>query len=60
MNDILHIDNLCKDYKDFKLDNVSFSIEPGTVMGLIGQNGAGKTTIIRLIYTKTIRFLKTE
>ncbi len=49
MNDILHIDNLCKDYKDFKLDNVSFSIEPGTVMGLIGQNGAGKTTIIRLI-----------
>lgn len=49
MNDILCINNLSKDYKDFKLDNVSFSIEKGTVMGLIGQNGAGKTTIIRLI-----------
>lgn len=54
-NTILKIDNLSKSYKDFSLDNISFSIEPGTVMGLIGQNGAGKTTIIRLIMNMTER-----
>ena len=48
-NNILEINNLSKNYKDFSLENVSFSIEKGTVMGLIGQNGAGKTTIIKLI-----------
>ena len=55
MNDILQIENLTKKYKDFTLDNVSFSVEPGTVTGLIGQNGAGKTTIIRLIMNMTAR-----
>ena len=49
MNDILKIENLSKEYKGFKLDNVNISVEAGTVHGLIGQNGAGKTTIIRLI-----------
>lgn len=48
-NNILEINNLSKNYKGFSLDNISFSIEKGTVMGLIGQNGAGKTTIIKLI-----------
>ena len=36
MNNILNIEGLSKNYKDFSLDGVSFSIEPGTVMGLIG------------------------
>lgn len=48
-NNILEINNLSKNYKGFSLENISFSIEKGTVMGLIGQNGAGKTTIIKLI-----------
>lgn len=48
-NNVLEINSLLKKYKDFTLDGVSFSIEKGTVMGLIGQNGAGKTTIIKLI-----------
>ena len=48
-NIALKIDNLTKSYKDFTLDNVSFSIPKGSIMGLIGQNGAGKTTIIKLI-----------
>lgn len=48
-NMALEIKDLTKKYKDFTLDGVSFKIEQGTVMGLIGQNGAGKTTIIKLI-----------
>lgn len=45
----LEIKNLNKSYKDFSLDNVSFSLPQGGIMGLIGENGAGKSTIIKLI-----------
>lgn len=48
-NYALEINNLSKEFSDFKLDNVSFILEKGMVMGLVGENGAGKTTIIRLI-----------
>ena len=42
------IDNLVKNYGDFRL-NVSMDIPNGTVTGIIGKNGAGKTTIIKAI-----------
>ncbi len=45
----LKVENLTKEYKDFKLDNVSFSIPKGCIMGLIGENGAGKSTTIKAI-----------
>lgn len=45
----LEVKNLSKEFQDFKLDNVSFELEKGMVMGLVGENGAGKTTIIKLI-----------
>ncbi len=45
----LEIKNLNKKYEGFELKNVSFTVEEGTVMGLIGENGAGKTTIIKAI-----------
>lgn len=35
--------------RDFKLDNVSFTVSKGAVCGFIGQNGAGKTTTIKAI-----------
>ncbi|MCQ2575407.1 MAG: ABC transporter ATP-binding protein [Treponema sp.] len=41
------IENLTKTYPSFKLDNVSFSLEPGYIMGFIGRNGAGKTTTLK-------------
>ncbi|MEA4894034.1 MAG: ABC transporter ATP-binding protein [Oscillospiraceae bacterium] len=41
--------NLCKSYKDFKLDNISLTLPEGCIMGLVGENGAGKSTTIRLI-----------
>lgn len=49
MTNTLEISNLCKDYGDFRLDNVSFTLPTGYIMGLIGPNGAGKTTIIKTI-----------
>lgn len=48
-NAILQVDNLTKQYANFKLDHVSFSIPKGTIMGLIGENGAGKSTTINAI-----------
>ncbi|WP_346876660.1 MULTISPECIES: ABC transporter ATP-binding protein [unclassified Clostridium] len=49
MDNILHVDNLCKKYKNFKINNVSLQLPKGFIMGLIGENGAGKTTLIKLI-----------
>lgn len=37
MDAILQVNNLTKQYSDFKLDNVSFSLPKGTIMGLIGE-----------------------
>lgn len=45
----LEVKGLCKRYENFALDNVSFSLEQGTITGLVGRNGAGKTTILRSI-----------
>lgn len=47
--DKLTIKNLCKHYQNFDIDNVSLSIPSGSVVGLIGENGAGKSTIIKSI-----------
>lgn len=46
MDYAIQVKNLTKTYKDFTLDNISLSLPCGTVMGLIGENGAGKSTFI--------------
>lgn len=48
-NNVIEMKNVTKDYGDFKLDNISFSVPLGCICGFIGQNGAGKTTTIQLI-----------
>jgi ABC-2 type transport system ATP-binding protein len=49
MENILEVKNLCKSFPGFTLDDVSFDLPAGYIMGFIGPNGAGKTTTIRLI-----------
>lgn len=49
MDYILNIENLSKKYEGFTLQEVNFAIPKGVIMGLVGENGAGKTTIIKLI-----------
>ena len=43
----LRVEGLTKRYSTFTLDRVSFSLEEGHIMGLIGKNGAGKSTTIQ-------------
>lgn len=45
---MIKVNNLKKTYKDFEL-NISLEIPEGTVTGIIGQNGAGKSTTIKAI-----------
>lgn len=49
MEHAIEIRHLSKEYKDFRLQDVSLNIPTGTVMGLIGANGAGKSTFINSI-----------
>lgn len=49
MKNILEIKDFSKTYKDFKIDNLSFSLEQGYIMGFIGPNGSGKTTTIKAV-----------
>ena len=47
---MIRIDNLTRRYGAFAaVDDVSFRIERGEVVGLLGHNGAGKTTIMRML-----------
>jgi ABC-2 type transport system ATP-binding protein len=47
---VLEVNNLTKKFKNrVAVDDVSFEIIEGEIFGLIGQNGAGKTTIIRML-----------
>ena len=45
----IEIKDLCKTYPGFSLDHVNLTLPCGCIMGLVGENGAGKSTTIRLI-----------
>lgn len=50
MESVLKVDGLTKKFKNFTaVSNTSFELEKGKIYGFIGQNGAGKTTIIRML-----------
>lgn len=45
----IEIKNLCKAYKGFEINNMNLTLPGGYIMGLVGENGAGKSTTIKLI-----------
>ncbi len=45
----LEITGLCKSYPDFTLNHLNLTLPSGCVMGLVGENGAGKSTTMKLI-----------
>ncbi len=50
MNKLLQVENICmKNYKGMIFDDISFEIEKGEIVGLLGHNGSGKSTIQRII-----------
>ena len=50
MNNIIEIKNLCKSYNDIlAVDDVSYNVAKGEMFGLVGPDGAGKTTTIRTL-----------
>lgn len=47
MKNSIEIRNMNKEYENFTLKNINIDIPNGSIVGLIGENGAGKTTIIK-------------
>ena len=51
---MIELKNFCKEYKSrsktvFKVQDVSFTVEKGSITGLVGPNGSGKSTVIKAI-----------
>ena len=52
MSEIIKVTQLTKHYSEVKaVDSLSFSVNQGEVYGFLGQNGAGKSTTIRMLLT---------
>jgi len=52
MNEVISVENLSKQFTEVKaVDALSFSVKRGEVYGFLGQNGAGKSTTIRMLLT---------
>lgn len=45
----ISLNNVVKQYDNFKLNHINFDVPKGAIMGFVGENGAGKTTTIKAI-----------
>lgn len=55
MNPVIEVRNLTKRYKDkLALDDVSFEVQQDTIYGLLGRNGAGKTTAMSILTAQNL------
>ena len=46
---MLKVSHLCKSYDSFSLQDVSFGVKKGHIMGFVGRNGAGKSTTLKAV-----------
>ena len=53
INNMLQVNNLCKSYDQttYAVKELSFEVENGSILALLGHNGAGKSTTLRMIST---------
>ncbi len=52
MTPVIEVANLVKDFKELRaVDDLSFTVPSGEIYGFLGQNGAGKSTTIRMLVT---------
>ena len=49
MNNVIEMTGVSKAYPHFALNNMSLILPAGQIMGLVGVNGAGKSTAIRIL-----------
>ena len=49
MTPLLEVSHLGKQIGSLHLQDISFTLKPGYIFGLIGRNGAGKTSLIRTL-----------
>lgn len=49
MNNALEVKGLKKSFRDFSLRDITFAVPEGAVVGMIGENGSGKSTIVKCI-----------
>lgn len=52
MEPLIEVSRLCKNFKEFKaVDDLSYTVNRGDIFGFLGENGAGKSTTIRMLLT---------
>ena len=51
LENIIEVKEISKSFNNsnFKIENLSFELKKGKITGLVGKNGAGKTTIIKIL-----------
>ena len=49
MKNALELQNVSKSFKGFEMKDMTFSLPEGCILGLVGKNGAGKSTIANLL-----------